>query len=145
MHYLSTALSTVAAIVAVFFAFMSSRHAERALRAAQKLEGARGRLVSLESAVDSLDRSHRKLSGRFYAERQERLAEVDAEDDKQGLDLTNNVMAMGCDNWRIAAIEGPKSEAASCECGYCVSMREARRQMKAARVEQVRATLAKRT
>lgn len=139
MQYLFTGLYTALAVVAVFFAFISSRHAERALRAAKKLESARGRLVSLESAVDSLDRSHRKLSGRFYAERQERLA--DEEDDKQTPALAN----IGCDNWRIAAIEGPRSEAASCECDYCVSMREARRQMKAAKVDQVRATLAKRT
>lgn len=129
MQYLSTGLYTLALIVALTCAWVTRRHADRADRAARKLEAARGRLVSLEAAVDSIDRSHRKLSGRFYAERQQRLEDVDVAHVQHNDEMT--ARQFGCENWRIAAIEGPRSEAASCECEYCVSMREARRQAKA--------------
>jgi len=130
MQYLFTGLYTALLIASAVCAWIARRHSDRAESAARKLEHARGRLVSLEAAVDSIDRSHRKLSGRFYAERAER-AEASAEPDYGEPETLAVLQGTMCNNWRLAAVEGPRSVAASCECDYCVSMREARRQIKA--------------
>jgi hypothetical protein len=43
-----------------------------------------------------------------------------------------SAVGAGCENFALAQLEGPTSAAASCECDYCVSMREARSRVKAA-------------
>jgi len=139
MQWLLTGLSTGAAVVAIVSAIYSRHCAVRADRDADRLARARSRVLTVESQLETLTRHHQKLQGRFYAalgmierDREQRLEEIDVEHVQHNDEMTaRQVMAFGCENWRIAAMEGPRSEAASCECEYCVSMREARRQMKA--------------
>lgn len=160
MQWLSTVLSTVAFAGACLSAIFSFRAAERAHRDAERLALARGRVMRNEADLESLTEQHRKLQGKFYAA-MTTIRRIEEELGEEGAVLAEPHVApsagrigssiigarpaapstMGCENWGIAAIEGPTSTAARCECDYCVSMREARRQMKAARVDQVRSLL----
>jgi len=133
MEYLFTGLYTALLIASAVCAWRTRRHADRAESAARKLEHARGRLVSLESAFDSLERAHKKLSGRFYARRAETVdVEHIQHQEEQAARALNDSGAFGiCNNWRIAQVEGPFSEAAACECDFCVQTRQARAQIRA--------------
>jgi len=95
-----------------------------------KVAEERSRLTGLERDVDALRRELRKLSGKFYA------AQRAEEDDAGSWDapLAHAIPASICDNWSVAQIAGPNSDAASCECSYCVGRRAERRALRAALV-----------
>lgn len=82
----------------------------------------KGRVIALETSVESLDLKHRKLSGRVYATAAPRPVDeidVDVDDDPRE-------NAPVCGNFLAAQHEGPLSAAARCECAYCASMRAER-------------------
>lgn len=130
MDYLLTGLYTALAVVVVLAALRANASRVACDKSARRMEAMRGRLISLEAAVDSIDRAHRKLSGRFYAERQSREEERPTIADVDGKEVWADDDPH-CENYRLAQIEGPLSAAASCECDYCVRHREERRALKA--------------
>lgn len=93
----------------------------KGLREAGKLNAMAGRLIALEGAVESLAAQHRRLAGKFHADKAER-AET-ALTDPMALGTHPQAIAAACENYLTAQREGPRSEAASCECDYCVSRR----------------------
>lgn len=75
--------------------------------------------------LDNVERRLEKLSGRFY--RSLRDDEPDPRPDNYPPTVQGS-----CDNWSAALLQGPRSAAASCECDFCVGMREQRKREKAA-------------
>lgn len=100
----------------------------KAEASALRLRAERERVTTLEREVESLRRELRSLSGKFYAEKREREP-VSSSDTGQ-----HAIAGSVCDNWTAAQREGPLSEAASCECAYCVSRRAARAAFRATAV-----------
>jgi len=89
----------------------------------------RHRVTSLERDVAALRRELRKLSGKFYAT----LAQIEDEPDDDAaaeqIDAGRTDWAV-CQNWTDAKQAGPQSEAAKCECLFCLSQRAARAQLR---------------
>ena len=111
---------------------------------ALKLRAERDRVTTLERELESLRRELRGLAGKFYAARRER--EPDDEPMSRSDTAQHAIPGSVCDNWTAAQREGPLSEAASCECAYCVARRAARTAFRAAAVPktvQAQAELAK--
>lgn len=89
-----------------------------------KLREERARVTTLERETDALRRELRKLGGKFYATQRE-LGEKDAEE--QIADAHVQVIsAPVCDNYVKAQQEGPRSQAAACQCAYCNGRRAAK-------------------
>lgn len=86
---------------------------------AAKLRTERDRVTVCERELDALRRQLQKLSGKFYAAQREATPEP--------LDSNPPAPAVVCENWGLAQQQGPRSEAASCECDYCVGRRRDRR------------------
>lgn len=121
---LFTAFAAFAAIAGVF-----ARHAQvcaaSAQRSAERLLGMRSELGAVEAALQSLTAQHRKLAGRVYADEYWNGQRAE----QPQLDVHAPVSERdtgGCENYRIAQIEGPQSQAAKCECALCVEARAAR-------------------
>lgn len=85
-------------------------------REAAKLNQMQGRVIALEGAIEQLSAQQRKLSGKFYQERQKPIQ----------IPETAIVEPAFCANFAQAQIEGPTSTPARCECAYC-TMRRAQR------------------
>jgi hypothetical protein len=117
---LSTAFALV--LLAGYFAFVAFQSARSAGDHAQRLVESRGRIVALEHALESLDAKHRKLAGRVYATEPQVKPEPVVE---------NEIEGEPCANWLKAKVDGPRSRAANCECGYCVMAREIREEFRA--------------
>lgn len=131
MQYLSTGLFTALAVVAVLAAWLANGARVACERAARRMDAMRGRLIAVESSLDSLDRSHRKLSGKFYAELHRADGEAEERIDAAvELDMRRGDGSI-CENFKVAQLEGPSSVAASCECDFCTRQRELRRALKA--------------
>jgi len=109
-----------------------------------KFNAMAGRVVALEGQIESLAAQHRKLSGKFHAEKSERNAETPPSADV-GLAPAELRMPASftawpiCDNYDRGRREGPDSDAANCECGYCSEMRGRRAATKAALLPAARA------
>lgn len=106
-------------------------------RLVQKLNGERARVTVLEREVEALRRELRKLSGKFYAELQRREEEWTQEEAEQGFPgLEDGTVAEFqnrfpvCENWTLAKQQGPRSEAAQCQCSYCVAQRAERARLR---------------
>jgi len=97
---------------------------------ALKIAAERSRITGLERDVDALRRELRKLSGKFYAAQRE-LVEVGTLAAWSAPDANPGSI---CDNWSVAQAMGPNSDAASCECSYCVGRRAERRALRSALV-----------
>jgi len=133
MNTLLTALSTVGVILTCVAAFVAVRAADRASTPARRLGVLRGRVLEIDGALEQLANQHRKLQGRFYGVLGARATQFEHE----GLDIPRSPpldvpppKGPACANWAAACLDGPKSEAAKCECGYCASMRVARAALK---------------
>lgn len=110
-------------------AWVSVRAADDCRRHAGKLATMRGRVIALEGALEGLAAQHRKLAGKFHGTQGARRAEeLDAELHVSTLEQRQTWPE--CENWHIAQIEGPRSNAALCECGYCAWRREQRARLK---------------
>lgn len=135
MHILLTALCAFFTLLSTMLVWACYRHAERANdaqlacgRAAGKLNAMAGRVIALEGALETLGAQHRKLSGKFHAAKDsETPRPADVGSAPAGL----RTPAPYCDNFQMAQLQGPQSDAASCECGYCVEMRARRSAIKA--------------
>ena len=118
-----------AGIVAVYLAFRAADHARssetRVMREVSKLMQQGARLTALEGAHQSLLRQHQKLAGMFHADRR-----ATPPPPNPTPDLPDLVELEPCYNWQVAQIEGPRSDAAQCECGYCTHQRNLRAQTK---------------
>lgn len=99
----------------------------------------RHRITGLERDLDATRRELRKVAGKFYAdlaarerERDEgELFEEHGEEEQLPLPM---LRGQSCENWIAAQTLGPNSEAARCECPYCVFRRAERRALRAALV-----------
>lgn len=115
-------LSTSA--VAIAAALKAMRHGAQAERASKRLTDVRARMTDVETLLDSLYKSHKKLSGTYYRERRRDVRDDDGEEE-----IATHVQANGaaaCENYAIAQREGPTSRAAQCECDYCSARRVGR-------------------
>jgi hypothetical protein len=143
MQWLPTALSTVAAGVAVWCAWMVSQYAASLSRALARAERMRSNVVALEGAHEQLMSRHRKLEGAFHRFK----ADFDDPQPNPAFDahieeVRKNLAerhALPCVNWTIAQEQGPSSAAARCECGYCERMREVRATTKASLIPKTHA------
>jgi len=118
MQTLSTALALFGAAVACLMAWRAGILAERASEHEIQLRRQLGRVGALEEALASLSSQHAKLRGKFYSS----LAPVDVEHVEVSIRDTGPT----CDNWLTAQLQGPRSEAAKCECNFCTGRRAAR-------------------
>ncbi|HZN25345.1 MAG TPA: hypothetical protein VFB75_14055 [Burkholderiales bacterium] len=104
------------------------------------LKAERDRVTVAERDTEALRRELRKLSGVFYAFKTKTEDELDEELDgnsfaiESAIACPTGIAGSICDNWSIAQRDGPRSEAASCECSYCVGRRAERRALRAALV-----------
>lgn len=100
----------------------------------------RHRITALERDLEATRRELRKLSGKFYAELRTREEEIAAQDEY--LDSNDGEAPLvpepfpnqSCENWKAAQTLGPHSDAAKCECLYCMTRRSERRALRAALV-----------
>lgn len=127
----------------------AERHANKAydwyedtVRHATHLRAERGRVTVLERELEALRRELRKLSGKFYADLKAReddqLFEEDADataakyfepfGETTVADIHNRFPV--CEKWAVAQAEGPRSDAAKCECLYCLARRAERRRLR---------------
>ncbi len=130
MHIMLTVCSGLILIACAALWWLAQQRAERAERAYNRLHGAIARIAALEGEVDSLRRQLQKLRGTFYATRAEET-EAAAEVAERQVDIEDAVLGPVCDNWLQAKIDGPRSRAANCECGYCEAARAQRAQFRA--------------
>lgn len=113
---------------------------------ALSLRAERDRVTVAERDTEALRRELRKLSGAFYAFKRDVEDEL-LPDELPDLPIERYpalaarweaaqqaLPASICDNWSIAQRDGPTSDAASCECSYCVGRRAERRALRAALV-----------
>lgn len=139
MEILLTALS-LAALCGCFLAFTrtqrvadeASMWARSAEKSALALKSERDRITVLERELDALRRELRKLSGKFHASQREVPDDIqEAEFRRKQIDFVPYTAPLGvCENWLLAQRDGPRSEAASCDCEYCVAQREQRAQLR---------------
>lgn len=128
MLWLSTAMALVATIAAVASSGYSAwafRHYQSVVSVVTKLRGERDRVAVIEREVDALRRELRKLSGRFYAAQRELVEEV-ADSNLQPL-ADPLALHPVCENYALAQTQGPRSDAAKCDCPYCHARREGKR------------------
>jgi len=140
IQILFTAIALVALLGCFLAVTRTERTQERCKDYADTIEIAkhaaledRHRVTSLERDVAALRRELRKLSGKFYAT----LAQIEDEpDDSAEVDEFAGIQPLDaqCDNWTLAQRDGPTSDAAKCECVYCLSRRAERRALRAALV-----------
>ena len=139
IQILLTALSFVAALVCVLAVMRSDRTESRltaqmadCFEQAYQLRSERNRITVSEREIEALRRELRKLSGKFYADlkmREEEDADGDLEDfdtDPLTAGRTSIRLSDVCQNWVDAKQAGPGSEAAKCECLYCMTQRAER-------------------
>jgi hypothetical protein len=137
VHMILTICSLIAAGIAVF-GMVGARDAldktidqlRAAERHAGKFNAMAGRVVALEGAHESLLAQHRKLSGKFHAQ-----AALNARHDEEAVEEVSERPTLSspfCANYGQAQLEGPRSPAARCECGYCSEMRYRRDATKSA-------------
>lgn len=137
---LFTVFALICAGVAAFFAADARRYAAKCENHANRLRGMLARIPAVEAHSDGVEKQLSKLRGTFYAFKaaiEDGPAELFRQDEfsqrERGIARPNsgdNEPAF-CANYGQAQIEGPRSEAASCECGYCVEMRERRAEFRA--------------
>jgi len=132
MHTLLTASSGLILIACIYLAWAMQHRSNRVERAANRLQAAIARVAALEGEVASLTTQLQKLRGTFYAFRAtfpeqepDQPMRANQASEKQ-IDVEDAIIGPVCDNWLQAKIDGPRSRAANCECGYCESARAAR-------------------
>jgi hypothetical protein len=122
----------ICAALCGWFAYIATSARDSCAHSEARLQTQRGRIVGLAGALENLHAQHRKLAGRVYADKQWRDARASGGDftredwEAHGVKLdnpTHTLVGVVCDNWRIAQVEGPTSQAARCECAYCVEAR----------------------
>lgn len=137
MDILLTALA-LAALAGCFLAYTRCQRCaddaaddlRRCDELALKLRGELARITALEGGYEQLHSQHRKLAGKFYA-RDYYDRQHDLDNAPPGI-TAPQLLTPACENWAAAQLEGPKSKAAACECGYCLAQRAARAREKAA-------------
>lgn len=126
MNWLPTALSTIV-LLGCFWAFWATTQAlARVLVAADRLERMRSTVSGHDARIESQHAQLNQVRGMVYALRRRDEPEPQAPTGPSGLSYD------ACENWRTAQLEGPTSRAATCECAYCTSMRDARAAVKRA-------------
>lgn len=117
-------------VVNAWLMLRAQRACDGAEHSSSRLITMRGRLTGLEGAVDALDRKHRKLAGRVYAnEREERENAAYEEDDPPRRPVPGP--EPDCENWLRSQVEGPSSDAAKCQCYICERKRRVRAELRA--------------
>jgi hypothetical protein len=126
-------IAVLAALLSAFCVALAYRAADLCDRHAKRLGNLRGNVFELEGALAQLANQHRKLEGRFYGTLGAARARIEETKDAIETPQPSDVLVV-CENWSKAQKTGPKSDAASCQCDYCVAMRELRHNVKAALV-----------
>ena len=140
MHTLFLICSLVAAGVAAFFALDARRHAVRCETHTNRMRASQGRITGLEGSTESLLQQLQKLRGQFHAFKaavEDGPAELFRARDPEPVnypaprDPRNGQTYDICPNYVTAQQEGPSSDAALCECSYCMAVREQRARFRA--------------
>lgn len=139
MHWVLTSLQLLSVVVGVWLLMRSADAVASVNHEVHRLRQMIGRLTALEASHESLYTQHRKLAGKFHAQRwaqEQEQEQPDYEEARVAVDTAT------CDNYRLAQIEGPSSRAAKCECALCVRAREARNELRRRAGIPMRATVA---
>lgn len=142
-----------ALVLCALCVWASYRHVSDAANIVHDVRTSRGRLISNEAAIESLTAQLQKLRGQFHAFKvnveDTVIADYHLQPDPHDAirvpvpGVPGASTAPYCENYGLAQREGPRSEAASCECGYCVEMRARRSMVKAALIPKTASEQAK--
>jgi len=124
---LFTALSLVFALAAAGGAWMAWKFSGEAGADADNLRRTLGRIAALESEHATIMSQIAKLRGKVYSLKPDPWPAGIAAPAAAG-----GAGAAVCENYLTAQSQGPRSEAAACECDYCVGKREERSRLRAA-------------
>lgn len=116
-------LNLLCVVVCVFLTMRSSQIGDACAYQSNMLKTMRGRLIANEHSIEALAAAHKKFVGKISKERA--LVEQPSPPAEE-----QQLFEDECENYRVAQIEGPLSQAASCECEFCVAKRAARRAVK---------------
>lgn len=143
-----TLLSTIAAAVLLWRCMLVHDRVDEAETRINvtvfKLRDERARVTVVERDLDALRRELRKLSGKFYASQRDcQPIELHPDychehgghlRDSPACDVEKRRPLEVCENWAVAKHEGPHSDAAKCDCLYCMTQRADRARTRAALV-----------
>jgi len=128
---LFTVFALVCALAAAASAVVAYRNAVECAQHAYALGSYVARMQVIEAEFDAYKGQLAKLRGKVYSLKPEPVSNGDT-GDRVWLNPPYRDTSTACENWLKAQSEGPRSPAASCECGYCVSMRAERAATRAA-------------
>ena len=120
MDWISTGLALVALSCCVFCVAQCFGARNECAETETSLRRSLGRIAALEAEADVLAKQLHKLRGKLYADKSgtdEKLQTEIARPFTQGI---------VCENWSTAQRDGPRSDAAKCECDYCTAKRAER-------------------
>jgi hypothetical protein len=131
MEWLVLALGVSAAALAWGFARSAVLAASDCHQHAMRLAAQRGRVVTLEGASESLTARLAKVErrvGTLASNARSEAEEMGRATSRGGppsvlIDVDD---AEPCPNWSVAQRDGPSSEAAACQCPYCLAKRHQR-------------------
>lgn len=133
MEMLSTALSLFCALAGAWCLWRCTSLAEQCEVGVRRVRAMAARLLALESGLETLTAQHVRLRGAFYAERRFRPSQEREELEREDRDVVDGGETV-CMNYAVAQQDGPNSDAAHCECGYCSQRRMAKRELRNASV-----------
>lgn len=112
--------SALALLGCIFCAAMAFRARNECVDTETSLRRLIGRIAALEAELEVVTKQLQKLRGKLYASK---TAEQEI--------LTNEIArpflgGVICENWKTAQRDGPRSDAARCECDYCTAKRAER-------------------
>jgi hypothetical protein len=115
MQWLPTALSTVVLLFVCAIWFTARLALRDAQRSGHRNRNLAGRLDGVETEIAALRSGLARVRGKVYAEPKPVLMQ-------ESMTFASDV----CENWHIAQVDGPGSDAARCECDYCLGRRAIR-------------------
>jgi len=127
MQWIILALSAIGAAFGCYFAIRCAQDARGVERHVQRLALMRASVIDLERGQAALASSLRRINGKLaHLATAEDVTELPPPVPRQAAPVIGtggDRPPWVCENWAIACREGPRSEAARCECAYCLSMR----------------------
>jgi len=126
---LSTALSTGLLLLCIACVVACYVHLDEVRKIQHRLGTMRSAVTGNTAELEGLKAQVQKLRGQFFAFKQafedgpsELFREAD-ERSRADLHLLHKPLPGVCENYQRAQVDGPRSDAAKCECAYCEEMR----------------------
>jgi len=126
---LSTALSTGLLLLCGACVLACYLHLDQVRKIEHRLTSLRTLVSSTAAELDNLRMQVQKLRGQFFAFKQaveDGPAEMFEEVSAKAPAGWDHGLPILCENYHRAQVDGPLSQAAKCDCAYCVEMRERR-------------------